>query len=96
MLAGVNGSGKSSIVGAALRARGADYFNPDEKARELVARGMTQEQANAEAWTTGRRLLERAIEGGLTYAFETTLGGNTIPRLLAEAAQSGQLASANT
>jgi len=29
VLAGVNGAGKSSIGGAALRAFGADYYNPD-------------------------------------------------------------------
>lgn len=89
MLAGVNGAGKSSIVGAALRGAGADYYNPDEFARELVARGRSQAEANAEAWATGRRLLERAIDERLTFAFETTLGGNTIPRLLADAARDG-------
>jgi predicted ABC-type ATPase len=89
VLAGVNGAGKSSILGAALREAGADYFNPDELARELVARGRTPAEANAEAWATGRTLLERAIDERLTFAFETTLGGNTIPRLLAGAARRG-------
>lgn len=89
MLAGVNGAGKSSIVGAALRGAGADYYNPDELARELVARGIFQAEANAQAWATGRKLLERAINERLTFAFETTLGGNTIPRLLADAARRG-------
>ncbi len=35
VLAGVNGAGKSSIAGAAFRAHGADYYNPDEVARAL-------------------------------------------------------------
>ena len=35
------------------------------------------------------RLLERAIEDKLTYAFETTLGAGTIPRILAQAASGG-------
>ena len=35
------------------------------------------------------RLLERAVERKLTYAFETTLGASTIPRMLAEAAGHG-------
>jgi predicted ABC-type ATPase len=34
-------------------------------------------------------LLERAAGGGLDYAFETTLGAGTIPRLLAQAASQG-------
>jgi predicted ABC-type ATPase len=89
VLAGVNGAGKSSIGGAAIRASGADYYNPDEAARELRATqsGLTLAEANAAAWQTGRMLLERAIEEHLDFAFETTLGGNTIPRLLGEAAK---------
>jgi predicted ABC-type ATPase len=89
VLAGVNGAGKSSIGGAAIRASGADYYNPDEAARELMATqsGLTLAEANAVAWQTGRMLLERAIQERLDFAFETTLGGNTIPRLLGEAAK---------
>ena len=36
-----------------------------------------------------RRVAEEAIAERLDFAFETTLGGNTIPRLLAEAAAQG-------
>ncbi|HXO18875.1 MAG TPA: zeta toxin family protein [Thermoanaerobaculia bacterium] len=91
VLAGVNGGGKSSIGGAAFRASGAEYYNPDEIARELMASqpGLTWAEANADGWRIGRALLERAIQERLDFAFETTLGGNTIPRLLAEAAKSG-------
>lgn len=91
VLAGVNGAGKSSIGGAAFRASGADYYNPDEVARELRSTqpGLTSAEANAAAWESGRALLERAIEERLHFAFETTLGGNTIPRLLGQAAKSG-------
>ncbi len=89
VLAGVNGAGKSSIGGASFRASGADYFNPDETARELADQrpGRTLTEANAEAWQIGKSLLERAIRERLDFAFETTLGGNTIQRLLAEAAK---------
>ncbi len=91
VLAGVNGAGKSSIAGATFRAHGADYFNPDEAARRLLATNsrLTQTEANGLAWQQGKRLLERAIAERLDYAFETTLGGHTLPRLLAEAAASG-------
>ncbi len=91
VLAGVNGGGKSSIGGAAFRASGADYYNPDEAARELMITrpGLTLAEANAAAWQTGRSLLERAIQERLDFAFETTLGGNTISRLLVEAAKRG-------
>jgi predicted ABC-type ATPase len=91
VLAGVNGGGKSSIGGAAFRESGADYYNPDEVARELIATRpeLTSAEANATAWRIGRTLLERAIRDRLDFACETTLGGNTIPRLLREAAKSG-------
>jgi predicted ABC-type ATPase len=90
-LAGVNGGGRSSIGGTAFRDSGADYYNPDEAARELMATrpALTAAEANAAAWRIGRTLLERAIQERLDFAFETTLGGNTIPRLLAEGARSG-------
>lgn len=89
VLAGVNGAGKSSIGGAALRAAGVDYYDPDEQARKLRARGLSVDEANARAWATGRALLERAVDRGWNFAFETTLGGNTIPRLLRDAARRG-------
>jgi predicted ABC-type ATPase len=91
VLAGVNGAGKSSIVGATIRDKGGEYYNPDEAAREIMAAnpGVGQTEANATAWEQGRRLLQRAIDEGLDFAFETTLGGNTMPELLAEAAKRG-------
>ncbi len=91
VLAGVNGAGKSSIGGAMFRSAGADYYNPDEAARSLIAAnpGLEQVKANAAAWRQGKRLLERAIRERIDFALETTLGGSTMPRLLAEAASEG-------
>lgn len=91
VLAGTNGAGKSSLAGATFRERGADYFNPDEAARRLLAAnpGIVLAQANSLAWHQGRRLLEEAVRDGKTYAFETTLGGTTIPRLLHQALDRG-------
>ena len=91
VLAGVNGAGKSSIAGAAFRDYGADYYNPDEAARELRAANpaLSQTQANSAAWQRGRETLEQAIAERLDFAFETTLGASTIPRLLAQAAAQG-------
>jgi predicted ABC-type ATPase len=91
VLAGVNGAGKSSIGGAAVRAFGGDYYNPDEAARSLMdaSRGLDQTEANSHAWRLGKSLLERAIDRRLDFAFETTLGANTLPALLAKAASQG-------
>jgi predicted ABC-type ATPase len=87
VLAGVNGAGKSSVGGAMLAEYGLAWFNPDTYARALMAElSVGQEQANAMAWQHGRTLLEAAIADGASFAFETTLGGNTIPALLDRAA----------
>lgn len=79
VLAGVNGAGKSSIGGYLLERAGLTWFNPDTFARELVAAtGCDQNDANAAAWQEGVRRLDKAVAEGRNYAFETTLGGNTI------------------
>ncbi len=91
VLAGTNGAGKSSVGGEALREAGIDFFNPDEAARRIqTARpGLTQTEVNSAAWHHGRRLLEKAIADHLDFAFETTLGGETMTRLLEGAADAG-------
>lgn len=91
VLAGTNGAGKSSIAGAMFSKRGVAYFDPDHAARRIVRAnpGITLEEANSAAWHEGRRLLERAISEKLNFAFETTLGGNTITMLLEKATSAG-------
>jgi predicted ABC-type ATPase len=89
VLAGVNGAGKSSVAGATFSS-GEDFFNPDEVARAIRDEtGCPLEEANARAWQVGKERLQTAIRKRKDYAFESTLGANTIPRLLREAAQSG-------
>jgi predicted ABC-type ATPase len=91
VLAGTNGAGKSSIGGAMFRQRGADYFNPDEAARRILYANpsISQQEANSAAWNEGKRLLERAIDERRDFAFETTLGGQTIAALLHRALAAG-------
>jgi len=91
VLAGVNGAGKSSVGGEKIRAAGAQYYNPDEVARQVKRSNpqLTQSQANAVAWQNGRLMLERAIREKKDFAFETTLGANTMPELLIQAAKVG-------
>jgi predicted ABC-type ATPase len=74
-----------------FREKGAEYFNPDEAVLRILAShpAISQESANAAAWSEGKRLLERAIAERLHFAFETTLGGNTITMLLEKALSAG-------
>lgn len=81
VLAGVNGAGKSSIGGYLLERAGLTWFNPDTFAREfMAASGCDQVSANATAWAEGMRRLDEALAKGTSYAFETTLGGETVPQ----------------
>jgi predicted ABC-type ATPase len=90
VLAGPNGGGKSSIMGAMMLQAGADYFNPDLEARiQSEQIGISREEANSIAWRRGRDLLQRVIRERKTFAFETTLGGKTITSSLQEALSAG-------
>jgi predicted ABC-type ATPase len=91
VLAGTNGAGKSSITGAMFLAKGAAYFNPDDAAARIrhAKPRLSEAEANSQAWIQGTRLLQRAIAERLSFAFETTLGGNTIPALLTSALSAG-------
>ena len=90
VLAGVNGAGKSSVAGARVLNAGGQFYNPDLYARQLrIAQpGLSIEEANGQAWQHGRGLLERAIDTRVNFAFESTLGATTIPKLLRGAAVS--------
>ncbi len=72
-------------------ATGADYFNPDDTAARIrhARPHVSEAEANSLAWNQGARLLQRAIAERLHFAFETTLGGNTIPALLRSALSAG-------
>jgi predicted ABC-type ATPase len=92
VLAGVNGAGKSSLLGTWLREAGLTWFNPDAFTRRLVEQGWPLDEANAAAWSEGTRRLRQAMADGTDFAFETTLGGNTIPHLLRDACNSHEVA----
>jgi predicted ABC-type ATPase len=84
VLAGPNGAGKSSVLGAFLAESQMIPFNPDIAAK--LAReenpGLSEPEASIYGWHEGRRLLEEAMEDGLVFCFETTLGGTKISALL--------------
>jgi predicted ABC-type ATPase len=91
VLAGTNGAGKSSVLGAVLQTAKLEFYNPDSAARELLVRNpyLDQVRANGLAWQLMRQDLEGAIRDRAPYAFETTLGGHTITRLLRETLEGG-------
>jgi predicted ABC-type ATPase len=91
VLAGTNGAGKSSLAGALLAAAGVAFYNPDLETQALLAANpsMSLAEANAEAWRIGKERLQKVIAERHNFNFETTLGGSTISRLIAQAHQAG-------
>lgn len=91
VLAGPNGAGKSSIGGEFIRQAGQDYYNPDERTRAILQEhpNLSDAEANGIAWQQGYQLLQHAAKNRQSFAFETTLGGNSIRDALINAAQSG-------
>jgi len=80
VLAGVNGAGKSSVGGAFLNNARLPWYNPDTFARALMTEhGLGPLEANSLAWKEGMRQLDDAIANRTPFAFETTLGGTTVP-----------------
>jgi predicted ABC-type ATPase len=74
-----------------LAAAGREFFNPDVATREFLETvpGMRREEANERAWKAGLRLLDLSIAHRSDFAFETTLGGNTMTERLGKAADRG-------
>ena len=91
VIAGVNGAGKSSLIGANIRSNNGEYFNPDEVSRSLMLKDplLSLEKANSKAWKLSYEQLKCAILEDKDYVFETTLGGNSICQLLHDAIDEG-------
>lgn len=91
VLAGVNGAGKSSIGGSALRAVGTDWYNPDEIAQRLAHSNpeVSSQEIASRVWKEGRRRLIEGIAKRTHFAFETTLGGNSMTHTLLDAIAAG-------
>ena len=95
VLAGVNGSGKSSVLGARIVEGAGAWFDPDAAARQARQRdpSLSATEANAWAWNEGMRQLDAALASGETFAFETTLGGKSVAQRLERAAAEGHAIS---
>jgi predicted ABC-type ATPase len=92
VLAGCNGAGKSSVLGRDIALVGGHFVNPDELTKHVLDRDdkLNPAEVNSQVWYQMRDRLRDAINEGTSYAFETTLGGNTITALLLEAIAAGR------
>ena len=76
--AGVNGAGKSKIIGRYIEKSGGAYYNPDQRTRALIKAGLREDDANGRSWQEGFDALKQAIDDTTSFTFETTLGGKSI------------------
>src|SRR3954465_6676513 len=91
VLAGPNGGGKSSVGGEHLARYGATFFDPDAISQEIRGQfpQLSAPEANSHVWREMVDRLKRAVDEGTQFAFETTLGGETITSVLKSAAANG-------
>ena len=83
ILAGANGSGKSTISRVLLPAEGIVYVNPDDIARELNPSDPLG--VRIEAGRETFRRIDELLERGESFAVESTLSGNAYVKVLQRA-----------
>ena len=87
ILAGANGSGKSTISKVLLPAEGIVYINPDDIARELNPENPVAAQIQAGKETLGR--IDALLARGESFAIESTLSGLGYLSVIKRARESG-------
>ena len=80
ILAGANGSGKSTISKVLLPSEQLVYVNPDDIAKELNPDNPTA--ARIEAGRETLRRIDELLTEGESFAIESTLSGNTYVKVL--------------
>lgn len=87
ILAGPNGSGKTTFAESFLSTSGLPFLNPD-----LIARGFGPQDFEKASFLAGRVLLteiKNKLRNGESFAFESTLSGLTYLKFLKEAKNRG-------
>ena len=87
ILAGANGSGKSTIASVLLPMKSIVYVNPDDIARELNPDDLTA--VKIEAGKVAVRRVKELVASGESFAIESTLSGNGYVKVIKEARASG-------
>ena len=87
VIAGANGSGKSTIANELLKEEKLEYINADDIAKKLSPADLSKVKI-----TAGKEVFKRisnCFENGLSLAVETTLSGNNYINILKEARDCG-------
>ena len=87
ILAGANGSGKSTIASVLLPTKSIVYVNPDDIARELNPADLTA--VKIEAGKVAVKRVRELVTSGESFAIESTLSGNGYVKVIKEARETG-------
>lgn len=87
ILAGANGSGKSTISKVLLPSEGLVYVNPDDIAKELCPQN--PEAARIAAGREALRQIANYMDRGDSFAVESTLSGSAYVKMLCRARKLG-------
>lgn len=87
IIAGANGSGKSTISKVFLPAEGVVYVNPDDIAKELCPQ--KPEEARIAAGREALRQVSYFLDKGVSFAVESTLSGSAYVKALCRAKELG-------
>ena len=87
ILAGANGSGKSTVAKVLLPSEGLSYVNPDDIAKELNPNNPVA--ARIEAGKETLRRIDTLLGRGESFAIESTLSGNTYVSVIEQAKSLG-------
>ena len=87
VLAGANGSGKSTIAKELLQEQKLEYINADDIAKELNPTNISKVKISAGKET--KRRIEKCFKEKLSFAVETTLSGNNYIKTFEKAKELG-------
>ncbi len=95
IVAGPNGAGKTSFANKYFETRraGLRYLNADEIARALAEPRLSQNELNIRAGREMLRQIDRLVEAGAPFMFETTLASLTYARKIPNWRQRGYTAA---
>ena len=95
VIAGPNGSGKTTFASEYLRDSDSEYISADALAAELVSTPEDLDKAKIQAGRLFFRKIQRLIEADRNFAVEVTLAGKGFERIIHRLKRAGYVVTIN-